>query len=357
MIIHTRGGYFTLDGEVYYYINDYQGNICKVVDKTGRIYQKMDYYPYGEPFQKWNWDMAEREKGMSSNRYLFSGNERETGLGVNQYDFQARTYVASFPRLTSPDPLASKNPGISGYSYCLGDPINLIDPEGEIPSNLDSALMCAAVYNDNTDDYKYEECIQTLENRGWTLSKRPTSAKRNHTSQDRSGLQAALFEKTTDGITEYAYVYAGTDSLEDGLQDVLQLIGMSSQYDEAVSLAKIIDKDVGNNELTFLGHSLGGGLAAISSLVTGRHATTFNPAAISNATMSKYGLENNNNIGNFRTVPLGTGNRIGGCGVSNLQDNIGLRAIGFTCPVPVSERDPYKAHKINNFLKAFGYNK
>ena len=124
------GGYFTPDGGVYYYINDYQGNICKVVDKTGRVYQRMDYYPYGEPFQEWNWDLAEREKGMSSNRYLYSGNERETGLGVNQYDFQARTYVASFPRFSSIDPEAARYAGFSPYLYSNGDPINNIDPNG-----------------------------------------------------------------------------------------------------------------------------------------------------------------------------------------------------------------------------------
>lgn len=132
-------------------------------------------------------------------------------------------------------------------------------------------------------------------------------------------------------------------------------MGCSSQYDEAVSLAKIISKDVGDNELTFLGHSLGGGLAAISSLATGRHATTFNPASISDATMERYGFEyNNNNIENFRPVPLGSG-RIGGCIVNNIQDKIGMRAVGFTCPVPVPEPNALKAHGICLFLKAFNY--
>ena len=124
------GGYFTPDGGVYYNVTDYQGNVCKVVRSDGTVCQTMDYYPYGEPFSEWNWDLAEMEKGMSSNRYLYSGNERETGLGVNQYDFQARTYVASFPRFSSIDPKASSYAGFSPYLFSNGDPVNNTDPNG-----------------------------------------------------------------------------------------------------------------------------------------------------------------------------------------------------------------------------------
>ena len=39
--------------------------------------------------------------------------------------------------------------------------------------------------------------------------------------------------------------------------------------------------------LTFVGHSLGGGEAALASMVTGNPAVTYNPAAVSNATINK----------------------------------------------------------------------
>ena len=39
--------------------------------------------------------------------------------------------------------------------------------------------------------------------------------------------------------------------------------------------------------LTFVGHSLGGGEAALASMVTGNPAITYNPAAVSNTTIDK----------------------------------------------------------------------
>jgi len=53
--------------------------------------------------------------------------------GLNEYDFTARPYVASFPCFTTIDPLAEKYPHISPYLYCASNPINFIDPDGKNP--------------------------------------------------------------------------------------------------------------------------------------------------------------------------------------------------------------------------------
>jgi putative lipase involved disintegration of autophagic bodies len=64
---------------------------------------------------------------------------------------------------------------------------------------------------------------------------------------------------------------------------VNNLLGiMTEQYAQAMAIAIALDlycKSEGI-ELTFVGHSLGGGLAALSSMVTGRPAITYNPAAV-----------------------------------------------------------------------------
>ena len=125
------GGYFTPDGGVYYKVTDYQGNVCKVVRSDGTVCQTMDYYAYGEPFSEWNRDRAEINSSMSSNRYLFNGNERETGLGVNMYDFNARSYVAFYPLFGRPDPKCRKFPWLNPYSFCGGHPVNNVDTSGK----------------------------------------------------------------------------------------------------------------------------------------------------------------------------------------------------------------------------------
>lgn len=45
-------------------------------------------------------------------------------------DFGARFFIPFTSCWTTPDPLASKYPSISPYSYCMSDPINYVDPFG-----------------------------------------------------------------------------------------------------------------------------------------------------------------------------------------------------------------------------------
>ena len=135
-----------------------------------------------------------------------------------------------------------------------------------------------------------------------------------------NGLQSALFERTTDGVTEYAYVFAGTNSVEDVLEDVAQIIGLSPQYETAIYNGQTLSNELGKNELTFVGHSLGGGEAAAASMATGRPAITFNPAAVSPLTKYINNLGSPSNIVNYRIVPTGDGLiRLGGCFVIYLD--------------------------------------
>lgn len=105
-------------------------------------------------------------------------------------------------------------------------------------------------------------------------------------------IQISTREK--NGKTEYAYVFAGTADKQDIKEDVLQSHGgKSPQYMNAVlnasKLSTILKK---NKELTFIGHSLGGGEAALSALVTDRKAITFNAAGLHNHTKAVFGVLN-----------------------------------------------------------------
>ncbi len=79
-------------------------------------------------------------------------------------------------------------------------------------------------------------------------------------------------------------------SLADWKNNITQQLGFSEQYDQSISNAQKIDIKLQGSELTFVGHSLGGGLAASNAMATGRNAITFNAASVGLLTKSFKGL-------------------------------------------------------------------
>ena len=112
------GGYFDPDKGAMYYVTDWQGNNVAVVSNTGLVAQRTIYYPYGEPTIE-----------PSGQRYLFGGKEREHAGDRNFYDFGARC-LTPYGRWGVPDSEAESFYPYSPYTYCVGDPINYIDPDG-----------------------------------------------------------------------------------------------------------------------------------------------------------------------------------------------------------------------------------
>lgn len=113
------GGYFDPATGAMYYLTDWQGNNAAVAAKSGAVVQATTYYPYGEP-----------TKEPTGQCFLYGGKEREHGGGRNSYDFSARCLIAPLGQWGVPDRQAEKFYPISIYSYCGGDPINYIDPDG-----------------------------------------------------------------------------------------------------------------------------------------------------------------------------------------------------------------------------------
>ncbi len=123
-----RGGYVTFDGGVtfHYYTQDYLGNNRAVVNaSSGALEQTVAYYPFGGV-------IADLGTGHSLQQYKFGGKELYTANGLNEYDLGARRYYQAVPMFTQPDPFAEKFPWLSPYVYCANNPINVVDPDGEI---------------------------------------------------------------------------------------------------------------------------------------------------------------------------------------------------------------------------------
>lgn len=97
-----------------------------------------------------------------------------------------------------------------------------------------------------------------------------------------SGFNAELFYNTH--TEEYVLSFEGTNEKRDLVSDTQTIMGLTPQYGMAVQLAIAVNNEVGSGQLTFTGHSLGGGLASLASIVTGRKAVTFNAAGLNSLT-------------------------------------------------------------------------
>ena len=118
----TEEGYVTLaDNRYHYYLKDHQGNNRVVVDGNGTVEEVNHYYPFGGVFALTS----------SVQPYKYNGKELDTKNGLNWYDYGARHYDPSIGRFTTMDPMAKDYYGISPYTYCLNEPIRLIDPDGK----------------------------------------------------------------------------------------------------------------------------------------------------------------------------------------------------------------------------------
>lgn len=149
------------------------------------------------------------------------------------------------------------------------------------PTALEAAYLSKAVYGDTV----------TLEQlNSWSVSKAVTGLVYNDPA---SGFKSQLYERTVNGKKQYCYVTAGTEaSKADVAADVLQVAGLSRQYQESVNNAIALKKLFGDT-LSFTGHSLGGGMAEANARATGDSATTFNAAGLSPATVLFLGLGSN----------------------------------------------------------------
>ena len=119
-LIHHQEGTVKLNGtqSIYQYeLEDHLGNVRAIIEESGNVVQRSDYYPFGSRFNGW----AEGEESP----FLFTGKELQQETG--NYDFEVRTYDPLIGRYTSIDPLAESYKPISPYAYERNNPISIAD--------------------------------------------------------------------------------------------------------------------------------------------------------------------------------------------------------------------------------------
>ena len=113
----------------YYTIKDHLGSVRTIVNASGTVVERNDYYPFVT-----RTTFGTSYATLATNRQKFSGKEDQTtvvGSTLPYLDFGARMYDLRLVRWSTYDPMAEKYYGINPYVYCNGDPVNLIDLKGD----------------------------------------------------------------------------------------------------------------------------------------------------------------------------------------------------------------------------------
>ena len=317
----------------FYYHPDHLGSSSYITNLNGEVVQHIEYVPFGEVF-------VEERNNIWNTPYLFNAKEFDEETGM--YYYGARYYEPRVSLWISTDPAQEEQVIYSSYCYTKNSPLIFVDPTGEKPTPSEAARMAAHIYGDKKDDILIGGWKKSPDNLGLNLK---TSC----------GLKSAVYMRTDakGKVLEYAYVTAGTEAeWADVAADLTQPFGLSKQYSNSADNAKSINSRVKGKELTFIGHSLGGGEAALNALVTDRAAITFNPAGVSDITKIKEGswltpFKSERNIDAYimYTDPLNI-----------IQDKTSIpKANGKRhYLVPTDFPSVYNGHSMDNVLKNFG---
>jgi RHS repeat-associated protein len=332
------------ENDQYFYHPDHLGSTSYVTTRLGKVSQHVEYIPFGEVF-------LEEKNDKWNTPYKFNAKEfdEETGLGY----FGARYFDSKLSLFYSVDPATEMT--MTPYQFSYQNPIKYTDPTGMVPegppTKEEAAAMSAHVYGDKKDDILIG---------GWKVSNR-NFGKGVKLNDEETGLKSQIYERTVDGKTEYTYATAGTEDIKkDGVADVLQAFGASKQHSQSAKNAIEIHNQLKatGEELTFTGHSLGGGLAALNSNLTRNKAITFNAAGVGKLTKYNEG----GIIAALRTEGLIKAYIMTTDPLNIVQNNNTLLSPGYFMPDVNGKRhyikathasSKYNGHSINTILREF----
>ena len=117
-----------------------QGNVRSVVRHDGAVEESNEYYPY---------------RGLlavtaSVQPYKYGAKELDRTHGLDLYDSEARWYDSLLGRTSTMDPLAEKYYSLSPYTWCAGNPVRCVDPDGRItkmPANSTAEQVFSVLGN------------------------------------------------------------------------------------------------------------------------------------------------------------------------------------------------------------------
>ena len=124
---------------------DHLGNIRQnITRENGRltVLREHNYYPFGLLHKGYNEEKEDLKYDKEQDfiftvqaqagryKYRYNGKEWQDDLGLNRYDYGARSYDAAVGRWFVVDPLAEKYYGMTPYNYTGNNPVLFIDQDG-----------------------------------------------------------------------------------------------------------------------------------------------------------------------------------------------------------------------------------
>ena len=154
-----------------------------------------------------------------------------------------------------------------------------IDRTGLAPTTMEAAKMAAHIYDYDTSHLKEQRTIA-----GWRLID----------VYSKGSLKMGIYIRNDDdwkNPSEYCLVSRGTTDAEGSGNDwddnLLQPLGGSGDMKLSLQTAIWFSNSHADQEITFVGHSKGGGEAMANAVATDRNAITFNPAKANLAVYSQ----------------------------------------------------------------------
>ena len=222
ILAHADAGYFAdnlqkikeyiASDTLHYYIKDYQGNVRCVVRYDGAVAESNEYYPYGGLFAA--------TASVQPNKY--GAKELDRTHGLDLYDSEARWYDSLLGRTTTIDPKAEKYYNLSPYTWCAGNPVRFLDPDGMILWQVNcngEVVGCDQLAGEDIIQIVGEDKQILSDNNGNELSitfKSGTIIRQRHITDEGDGLDiwevrgdsngSSLFEFFSNNITKESQV-------------------------------------------------------------------------------------------------------------------------------------------------------
>jgi RHS repeat-associated protein len=108
-------------------------DVTRYYDGYEFYFQANSYYPSGALVTGIQTSIQLGATSADVQTHKFLGKELDRMHGLDWFDLEARRYDAKVASFTSVDPLCEKYYHISPYSYCAGNPVRYVDPDGRKP--------------------------------------------------------------------------------------------------------------------------------------------------------------------------------------------------------------------------------